>query len=549
MGRWAWWPRPCTVCAALILQLLYSAGCRPAPAPSHTLIPVPATIEVIDAAPFVFNDSTRIVYDADSPGAEHVARFLSDLIGNTVETMPTVEPVAAGAPLTNVVHMRYSVGPQQGNDAGEGYRLRVTAEQIELEGDGVAGLFYGAATIRQLLPALVEYTAAYPNPLAVPAVSISDSPRFEWRGAMLDVSRHFLPAGDVKRFIDLMAIYKLNRLHLHLADDQGWRIEIPGRPLLTEIGSSTQVGGKGGGYYSTDQYRDIVQYAADRFITIVPEIDLPGHTNAALASYAELNCDNRARSTYTGTSVGFSSVCVEREETYEFIDDVIRELAAMTPGRYIHVGGDEVETLTEEQYVMFVDRVEEIVARHDKLIVGWDEVAAADLSSGSRVQLWRPLWPAGGDTATLDSARAAAASVLRQRVDRAVANGVSFIVSPADRIYLDMKYTPTTTLGLTWAGVNDVRDAYEWDISDVFSGIPESAIAGVEAPLWSESLGSIHDFEYMAFPRLPGVAELGWSPADTRDWQDYRQRLAGHELRWKVMGVNYHRSRLVPWSD
>src|SRR5262249_8704198 len=194
-----------------------------------------------------------------------------------------------------------------------------------------------------------EYRAAMfqqPRPFTVPAVHILDRPRYPWRGAMLDVARHFFGVEDVKRYIDLLALNKMNRLHLHLADDQGWRIEITKRPELTATGGSTQVGGGPGGFYTQAQFAEIVSYAADRFITIVPESDMPGHTNAALASVAELNCSGQSPQPFTGTDVGFSSLCVEKESTYRFIDDIVSEIAGMTPGPYFHVGGDEVKTLT-----------------------------------------------------------------------------------------------------------------------------------------------------------------------------------------------------------
>lgn len=511
--------------------------------PNHAVIPVPVSVVTANADPFLINASVEITHDPGDNEARRIGVLLADLVGNTRDTTPAV--LSSDSSHAEHVVQFTRIGAEDSLGA-EGYVLSVTPTRIVVRAASAAGMFYGLQTIRQLLPPFVEYGAAYERPLPVPAIEIRDSPRFGWRGAMLDVSRHFIPAPDVKRFIDLLALYKMNRLHLHLSDDQGWRIEIPGRPRLTEYGATTQVGGKGGGFFTREAYADLVQYAADRFVTVVPEIDLPGHTNAALASYPELNCDGVAPALFEGTAVGFSSVCVSRDETYEFIDDVIREIAAMTPGPYFHVGGDEVETLTHGEYVAFVETVQQIVARHGKTLVGWDEVASADLNPGSRVQLWRPLWR-GNNDAGLDSARAAAAAALRARVDLAVTNDVQFIISPADRIYLDMKYDTSTVLGLTWAGLNDVRDAYDWDISDVFAGIPEHAVAGVEAPIWTESISSIHDIEYMAFPRLPGVAELGWSRSADRQWSTYQHRLAAHGPRWTVLGVNYRRAPEIPW--
>jgi len=520
--------------ALLVLAL---AACEPPP-PEHVLIPAPALFERATADTFFVTADTPIVFDSGDAEGQRVARFLAALIGNTTETTPDVVPSddPPGAPAIRLT--RTGADPLLGP---EGYRLTVDSSGATVASVEAAGLFYGVQTIRQLLPALVEYTAAYTRPLYLSAVEIRDSPRFEWRGSMLDVSRHFFGPVEVKRFIDLMALYKLNRLHLHLSDDQGWRIEIPSRPELTRIGSTTEVGGGEGGYFSTNDYVDLVGYAADRFITIVPEIDMPGHTNAALASYPELNCDGVARDLYTGTEVGFSSLCVEREATYRFIEDVVGDIAAVTPGPWFHMGGDEVTTLSEDEYNAFVQRTQTIVAANGKRMVGWDEVLSANLAPGSLVQLWRPLWPEGGESGSLDSSRAAAAAKVRENLTRAVEAGVKFIASPADRVYLDMKYEPSTVLGLSWAGFADERTSYDWDITDIFSAIPEHAIAGIEAPLWAETIGTMADIEHMAFPRLAGVAEHGWSNAGDRDWESYRARVAAHTERWEVLGVNYRR--------
>src|SRR6185295_5797180 len=203
-----------------------------------------------------------------------------------------------------------------------------------------------------------------PATARIPGGHVTDRPRFAYRGAMLDVARHFFSVAQVERYIDQLAMYKINTFHLHLADDQGWRIMIHSWPRLATYGGSTAVDGDPGGYYTQEQYRDIVEYARQRFITVIPEIDMPGHVNAALASYAELNCDGIAPPLYTGTDVGFSSLCVSKPITYRFIDDVIRELAALPPGRYLHIGGDEAQATSHADYVTFMNRAQQIVADH-----------------------------------------------------------------------------------------------------------------------------------------------------------------------------------------
>ena len=434
--------------------------------------------------------------------------------------------LAADAAPDNAIEI--VVDPQQPSLGAEGYELTIDPKLVTLKAAGPAGAFYGVQTLRQLLPYWSEYEALLyqrPRPATLPALRIQDVPRYAWRGAMLDVARHFFGVDEVKRYIDLLALHKMNRLHLHLADDQGWRIEIAKWPDLTIKGGLSEVGGTPGGFYTKAQYADINAYASERFLTIVPEIDMPGHTNAALSAYAHLNCNGQAPPPFTGTEVGFSTVCVEKDSTYEFIDDVVREIAAMTPGRYFHMGGDEVKKLTPAQYKMFVERVQGIVQKHGKEMIGWDEVAATSLLPTSIVQHWRP-----------DAAKAE------------IARAPRLILSPANRAYIDMKYDANTALGLNWAGLVPIRTAYDWDPGTLVPGAAPSAILGVEAPMWSETLANIRDVEFLAMPRLAAIAELGWSPASARDWEGFRVRLGAQAPRWVALGVNFYRAPEIPWT-
>ncbi len=410
----------------------------------------------------------------------------------------------------------------------EGYRLQVTGRAITLTARGSAGLFHGVQTLRQLLPASIERTTRQAGPWRVSGGTITDVPRYAWRGAMLDVSRHFFGVDQVKRYIDQLALYKINKLHLHLSDDQGWRIAIDSWPKLASHGGSTQVGGGPGGYYTKDDYREIVRYAASRELTVVPEIDMPGHTNAALASYAELNCDGVAPPLYTGTEVGFSSLCVPKEVTYDFVDDVIRELAALTPGPYLHIGGDEAHSTSHEDYVAFMDRVQPVVAKYGKTVVGWHQLTGAHPAKDAIAQYW------GTDGSEKEVADAAKA-------------GTRLVLSPANRAYLDMKYNADTPLGQNWAGYVEAKQSYDWDPGTYIKDAPESSVLGVEAPLWSETLQTSPQIEYMAFPRLPGIAELGWSPASTHNWDEYKVRVAAQGPRWDAMGIAYYHSPQIPW--
>lgn len=526
---------------ALLAALAWLPGCdgpqqTPTP-PNHGVIPVPDSVEIVAGDSLIISASVPIVVDAGDAEGARIGGMLASWIGNSVETTPAVLESAGDA----AVAIRLTIQGASSELGIEGYDLEVSESGVTITAPTHAGLFYGVQTLRQLLPWYVEYEGIQERPLPVPFVRIVDTPRYAWRGTMLDVARHFFEPSHVERMIDLAAKYKINRLHMHLSDDQGWRIEIPGWPNLTAHGGQTQVGGGTGGYYTTQQFADLVEYAADRFIQIIPEIDMPGHTNAALASYPELNCDGEAPDLYTGIAVGFSTLCVDKEVTYEFVDAVVGELARLTPAPYFHIGGDEVEELTEAEYAQFMDRVYEIVASHGKTVIGWDEIAGTPLAEGDVVQLWRPFWDVL-DQENPDSARLAFAEAQAARVGRALDSGARLILSPADRIYLDMKYDEETVLGLEWAGGNDERDAYGLGTATWLRGLPEEVILGVEAPLWTETTATIHDLEYLAFPRLAGVAEFGWSREEDRRWASYLPRLQRHAKRWTAMGVNYRRS-------
>ena len=490
--------------------------------PVHAVVPVPSSIQITASDTFTIDSTTLVVV---SPGAgaeaERVATYLNTMLGGPLAPAPRMLAAGETAPPRSI---QLVLDASRSALGLEGYELVVTRNGATLTAAQPNGLFYGVQTIRQLLPWSVEHRDALNRRLRMPGARITDTPRFSWRGAMLDVSRHFIDAEAVKRYIDLMAVYKLNRLHLHLADDQGWRIEIPSRPNLTAHGRTTQVGGGPGGFYSRAQFADIVAYAASRFITIVPEIDMPGHINAALSSYPELNCDGVAPPLYTGIHVGFSTICVTKDTVYTFINDVVRDIAAQVPTPYFHMGGDEVEKLTRDQYLRFVERVQGIVTVNGKQMIGWGEIATANLSPNTIVQNWK-----------------------RDSAEVHVARGGKVILSPSPKTYLDMKYDSTTVLGLRWAGLIEVRDAYDWNPGTLTATIPESAVLGVEGPLWAETLVKLEDYEYMAFPRLAALAEVAWSPQASRDWDGFRVRLAQQGPRLSALGVNFYRSPQIPW--
>ncbi|MFJ8024443.1 beta-N-acetylhexosaminidase [Streptomyces sp. NPDC096311] len=489
--------------------------------PLGQVVPAPASVHA-GGSPYRITDGTRIRVE-DSPQARRVGAYLADVLRpSTGYRLPVTTHGAGG------IRLRIAAGPT----GAEGYRLDSGRDGVTITAAAPAGLFHGVQTLRQLLPAAVEKNSVQPGPWLVAGGTIKDSPRYGYRGAMLDVSRHFFGVAQVKRYIDELALYKVNKLHLHLSDDQGWRIAIDSWPRLATYGGSTQVGGGHGGYYTKADYKEIVRYAASRYLEVVPEIDMPGHTNAALASYAQLNCDGTAPPLYTGTDVGFSSLCVAKPVTYDFVDDVVRELAALTPGKYLHIGGDEAHSTSHADYVTFMDKVQPVVAKYGKTVVGWHQLTGAHPVKGAIAQYWGL-----DDTSATEKAQVA----------EAARNGTGLVLSPADRVYLDMKYTADTPLGQDWAGLVEVKRSYDWDPGAYLPGAPASAIRGVEAPLWTETIVTGADIDYMTFPRLPGAAELGWSPASTHDWNTYKVRLAAQGPRWEALGIGYYRSPQVPW--
>nr|7BWG_A Chain A, Beta-N-acetylhexosaminidase [Microbacterium sp. HJ5]7BWG_B Chain B, Beta-N-acetylhexosaminidase [Microbacterium sp. HJ5] len=513
-------------------------GCSPAAqngdtVPLPAVVPAPAAIEQATGAPFRLDASTRIEGEADAASA------LSALL----EARTGLAPATGGDGA--VIALRI-----EGGGPAESYALTADEASVTVTGADAAGLFYGVQTLGQLL-------ARDGDAWVVPAVSIEDAPRFAYRGVMLDVARHFHPVETVKAYIGHAASLKLNALHLHLSDDQGWRIELHSRPELTALASSTAVGGDPGGFYTKDDYREIVEYAASRHMIVVPEIDMPSHTHAIGLAYPELAEEpvitdpmrETAAATggalpesgtpYLGIEVGFSSLKIHDEATYDFAADVFGELAGMTPGPYLHLGGDEAHGTAEEDFALFVSRVSTIIADLGKTPVAWHEAGDAGGLAGATVgQYWGYVTPTDG---------------MDDRARGFVSNGGQLILSPADAIYLDMKYPTGPDLGLSWAnGPTSVQRAYDWEPSTVIPGIDDADILGVEAPLWSETLRSLDDIETMAFPRIAAAAEAAWSPAtgasDLRTWESFRARVGALGPLWTSLGIGFHPSGEIDWA-
>lgn len=350
----------------------------------------------------------------------------------------------------------------------------------------------------------------------VPASIINDKPAYSYRGLMIDVARHFFNVDEIKRQIDLAAEYKINRVHLHLSDDQGWRLEIKKYPELTLIGGSYRSWRKDQEVIiHKNQFKDIVSYAMQRYVEIVPEFDMPGHTNAALASYGFLNPNGKKKALYTGTQVGFSSLMTDNEKTYEFIEDVIKEVVQISPSKYIQIGGDEALSTNKEDYDYFVGRVAKIAKKYGKIPIGWDPIdTSPEINSSVVLQNWK------------DSN------------NEARKKNMKIIVSIAGKTYLDMKYNDLTPYGLDWAGYIPIEDAYKWDITDY---APKNLALGLEAPLWTETISTQEQMDYMIYPRLLGYAEIGWTDKEDRSWEEYNVRLEKQEKSLEYQGVNYYK--------
>lgn len=412
-----------------------------------------------------------------------------------------------------------TIGEEE-DKGNEGYKIITTPESVKIIAYKPEGISRGVQTLRQLLPADIEKNTVVTDvEWSIPVSTIDDKPEYAYRGLMLDVARHFFTVDEVKRQIDHAAQYKINRVHLHLSDDQGWRLEIKKWPDLAKIGGSTEVGGGPGGYYTQEEFKDLVKYAAQRYVEIIPEFDMPGHSNAALASYGFLNKDGKKKPLYTGIEVGFSSFMTNDENTYKFIDDVIKEVSEISPSKYIHIGGDEAMSTKKADYDYFVGRVAKIVEKYGKTPVGWDHIdTSPEINSSVVLQNWK------------DSNEAA-----REK-------NMNIVISVAKKAYLDMKYNENTPYGLNWAGYIPVETAYKWDTTDY---APKKLVLGIEAPLWTETIAGEKVMDYMIYPRLLGYAEIGWTPKDARDWNEYKVRLKDQGERMKNQGINYYSDNSV----
>jgi len=482
---------------------------------ANTIIPKPLSYEAGEGKFILTKDSSIYIQGnnaEETAEIRNVAEFIrGKLMTSTGFELNIVEgdnPAAGSIFLTTV-----GGEETQGN---EGYTMTTTPDGVKIVAHKPEGLSRGGQTLRQLLPSDIEKNTVVTGvEWSIPASTITDKPEYSHRGMMIDVVRHFFTVDEVKRQIDLAAQYKINRVHLHLSDDQGWRLEIKKYPDLTLIGGSTEVGGGPGGYYTQEEFKDIVAYAAQRYVEIIPEFDMPGHTNAALASLGFLNPDGVRKPLYTGTDIGFSTLMTNSEETYQFIDDVFMEVSAISPSEYLHIGGDEADATPKADYDYFVGRVAKIAQKYGKTPIGWDPIdTSPEIGPPVILQNWK------------DSNEAA-----REKK-------MNMIISIASKAYLDMKYNESTPYGLNWAGYIPVDVAYQWDPTDY---APRELVLGVESPLWTENIETQDQMDFMIYPRLPGYAEIGWTPKALRNWEEYKIRLRSQGERMDNEGINYYK--------
>ena len=497
------------------------------------LVPQPLRCEPLDSDPFVLGARLAVLV-GDTPDELAVGVLAADLLGRL--TGRPVEVRGHGGALRgeDVLVLRLAADaavpapastPAADREAvtAQSYRLEVGPGRAQVSAPTTAGMVAGFLTFQQLLHVGADGVRR------APAVRVEDVPRYRWRGLSIDVARSFFTLEELKVVTSLMAHYKLNMLHLHLTDDQAWRLEMPSRPRLTREAAEGAVAGGRGGSLTIADLRELTTYAWARGVTIVPEVDLPGHINAALRAYPELNPEGEAPPRYTGIEVGFSRLTAALPATHGFIEDVLGDMARLTAGPYVHVGGDEVLTMERAEYSELVGAAAQAVRAGGKTVVGWQEIAEMPLAPGTVVQVWdtRP---------SLEAVRDASRA------------GARLLMSPASRVYLDMKYDASTEAGLEWAGHVEVRDAYDWEPSTVVEGADADAVIGVEAAVWTETIHDMDTLLAMLLPRLAAVAEVAWTVPERRSWEGFCARVARQPEFWDRAGFPWHPSAQVEWG-
>jgi hexosaminidase len=510
--------------------------------PELAILPLPASVISSNEEDFLLTTETVIVTGA---WTHATGLLLADMLA---PSLGFLLPVQAGIP-SAAPAIVLSIDPELAHLGKEGYVLQVTSQRIVLRGADPSGVFYATQTLRQLLPADIFSPLPIKRIWNVPAVLIEDTPRFPWRGFLLDTARHFIPKPSILKLIDLLALHKINVLHLHLTDDQGWRVEIKKYPKLTEVGAyrkGTLIGHARnpqwfdetpyGGFYTQHDLREIVEYAAVRAITVVPEIDMPGHAQAAIASYAELGVTGKQIEVATGWGI-YPSLYNPTDKTIQFLQDVLAEVMTIFPGPYIHVGGDEAIKnqwqasssvqarirelrLKDEEDLQrwFLTQMGTFLAQNGRRLVGWDEMLDGGLPPDSILMSWRGI--KGG--------------ILAAQAQHDV------VMSPYSHLYLDSYQSNDPTEPLAIGRYVPLERVYSFDpVPGVLTGEQANHILGAQCALWSEYISTAEHLEYMAFPRAIALAEVAWTPQKRRDFSDFRRRLALHETCLTALAVNF----------
>ncbi len=546
----------------LFLPFSFFAANAQSSKPEENLIPVPVSM-VEHSGSFTLKDNLVIGVSGNDKDAMRVAGQLSNALSAPTGYHYTIKENITDA------NIQLSLLSTTDKDLGdEGYKLSVKPESVSVSSNKPAGLFYGMQTLLQLLPKEIESKTAVQNiTWTIPCVDISDEPRFAWRGLMFDVSRHFFAKDEVKRFIDDMVKYKYNLLHLHLTDDEGWRVEIKNLPNLTKIGAwRVKREGKWGnstnpdpsepkdygGFYTQDDIKELVQYAKDRFVNILPEVDIPGHSMAAVASYPELSCTPGTYHVNAGEkfmewpagghfyALVDNTLCPANEKVYDFLDKVFTEVAQLFPFGYIHVGGDEcaktfwekskdikalmqkenLKTMEEVQSY-FEKRVEKIVQSKGKKLIGWDEILEGGLAPSATVMSWRGV--KGG----------IAAAKMQHLV----------VMSPTTFVYLDYCQGEPSTEPPIYATLR-LNQTYKFD--PVPEGVDPKFILGGQGNLWTEQIPNMRAVQYMTWPRSLAIAECLWSPKEKKNWADFANRAQNQFDRFDEAQTKYSRSMYDP---
>ena len=500
-----------------------------------TIIPRPVLMEVREGHFYLTSDTIITASKIFLPAAEFWTQQVRRASGFLMPVREHPGPRKGNSVILMQTSDNSLLGP-------EGYELDITSGSITLTACTPQGMFHGCRTLLQLFPVEIENGAVPPNfSWEIPQLFIRDLPRFSWRGMHLDVCRHFMPKEFVKTYIDLLARYKLNVFHWHLTEDQGWRIEIKSYPKLTQVGAWRQEQGQAyGGFYTQEDVREIVDYAAERCVTIVPEIEMPGHALAALAAYPELSCSGGPFEVQTNWGIFDDVFCAGNEQSFQFLETVLEEVLELLPGSYIHVGGDEcpktrwkvcpkcreriaAEGLRDENELQsyFIKRIEKFLLAHNRKLVGWDEILEGGLAPSATVMSWRGM--AGGV--------------------KAAELGHDVVMTPQAHCYFDhYQSQDRQNEPQAFDGYVSLEHVYAFEPAAAELSVEQAKyVLGGQGNLWTEYIPTTEQAEYMLLPRLCALAEALWSKKEQRDLQDFLPRLSAHYERFEVMGLNYRR--------